>query len=657
MEKRLLTAGGIIGVGLALVLGRLVQLTVIQAPYLASQAASQHKQRITLVPRRGAIVDRDNVPLALSLPVESFFVRPDKLPADVETRVPALAAALRLSPEEVPRVLRSSAPFVWLKRRVTPEEAARVRALDIAGIDSVESQRRFYPQGTLAAPIIGFTNVDAVGLEGVELAYDRYLRGDSTELVGERDAFGRTILVQGGQASPAALNVRLTLDAGLQYLAERELERAVRDTRALAGSVVILEPQTFAVLALAQVPTFNPNAPADSPAAARRNRVISDCYEPGSTLKTLLAAAALDVQSVRPEEQIFCELGRYQVGRHTIRDHHPYGWLSFAEVLQRSSNIGVAKVGERLGKDTYQAYLRAFGLGAKTGIDLPGEIRGLLAPPTAWSRINLVTASFGQGIAVTPLQLACAYAALANDGVLMRPYLVREVFDAEGTVVVANGPQRLRQVVRSDTARRLIELLEKVVEQGGTGWRAQIKGVRVAGKTGTSQKVDPRGGYSPRGRIASFVGIVPADQPRLVILVTIDEPKTGTYGGEVAAPVFQVIARQALAQLGIERHKATIEWVSSALPQTSVTVGRRPPSLSHPLQLTSTAPLVSPQVQAEANFLGLSLREALRLARDHGWRVTITGSGYVTRQQVQIDPDTKQPVYILTLTPTGEVPL
>ncbi|HKA56083.1 MAG TPA: penicillin-binding protein 2, partial [Candidatus Binatia bacterium] len=536
MKERLLVAGSAVGVGLLLVLSRLVQFTVVQSEQLARRAASQHSQRFTFTPRRGAIFDRNGELLALSTPAESLFVRPRKLPAAAATQVSALAAALHASASEVTTTLRSPAPFVWLKRQATPQEAAQVRALELAGIDSFETQRRFYPHGTLAAQLLGFTNVDARGLEGIERVYDDYLRGESAEMVQERDALGRPILAQGAELPPEALNVRLTLDLGLQYLAQRTLEQAVQTTRARAGTVVMLDPQTFAVLALAQVPTFDPNDPKSVPDEARRNPAISDPYEPGSTMKVLLAAAALDMNLVRPEDQIFCELGHYQVGKYTIHDHHPYGWLSFAQVLQHSSNIGAAKVGERLGKETYQKYLRRFGLGQRTGIDLPAESPGLLAPPGNWSRINLVTASFGQGVAVTPLQLAGAYAALANDGVFMRPYVVQEVLRADGTVVMANSPQRRWQVVRSETARLLLQLLERVVEKEGTGWRARIPGVRVAGKTGTSQKVNQNGGYSAHGRIASFIGIVPADRPRLVVLVSIDEPKTGVYGGEIAAP-------------------------------------------------------------------------------------------------------------------------
>jgi cell division protein FtsI (penicillin-binding protein 3) len=628
-----------------------VQFTVIQNEQFARQAAVQHNQHLTFTPRRGAIVDRNGAPLALSTPAESLFVRPRKLSASVATLVPTLTQVLHVAPQEVEAALHSPAPFVWLKRQATPQEAAQIRALGLAGIDSLETQRRFYPHGTLAAQLIGFTNIDAKGLEGIERAYDEYLRGESAQVTQERDALGRPILAQGAELPPEALNVRLTLDIDLQYLAERELERAIHTTRAKAGTVVILDPQTFAVLALAQLPTFDLNAPGKVPDELRRNPVVSDPYEPGSTLKVLLAAAALDANVIRPQDRVFCESGHYPVSRHVIHDHHSYGWLSFAEVLQRSSNIGAAKVGERLGKETYQKYLRAFGLGQKTGIDLPLESPGLLAPVKDWSRINLVTASFGQGIAVTPIQLATAYAALANDGVLMRPYIVQEVLDADGKVVKANSPQRLWQVVRRETARTLLGVLEKVVEKGGTGWRAQIEGVRIAGKTGTAQKISPNGGYSARGRIASFIGIVPADQPRLVILVAVDEPKTAVYGGEVAAPVFRAIAQQALAQLGIT---GDAEKPSFPLTPTPVALTASQPPARH-ARKPETTRLEVPALPAGApNFLGMSLREAMFTAQQNGWRITVSGSGYVTDQAVQTDPDTGESLYALTLAPIAE---
>jgi cell division protein FtsI (penicillin-binding protein 3) len=656
MERRLLIIGGILGIGLCLVVGRLVHVTTVQHRQLAQQASGQHQKKLTLLTRRGAIVDHQGEPLALSVPAESLFVHPKKLPEEVAKKASAIATALHVPVAEIQATLRSQDPFLWLKRRATPQEAGHVRALGIPGIESIETERRFYPQGTLAAPVLGFVDVDARGLAGIEQAYDLHLGEEPTKVIGEKDGFGRTLFVHEGAAPPEPLNVRLTLDVGLQYLAEQELGQAVKATGANGGVVVMLDPQTFAVLALAQVPTFNPNTPAQVRPDARRNRAISDPYEPGSTLKSLLVAAALDTKRVHPGEKIFCEYGKYPVGKFIINDHHPYGSLSFTEVLQHSSNIGMAKVGERLGKETYAAYLRAFGLGRATKVGLPGESVGLLPSPDAWSRIDLVTASFGQGLAITPLQLACAYAAIANDGVLMQPYIVREVLNADGKVVEAHGPRRLWQAVRSDTAHRVLAMMEKVVAKEGTGWRAQIAGFRVAGKTGTSQKVDPRGGYSPHARVASFVGIVPADRPRLVVLVAIDEPKTSVYGSEVAAPVFKAIAQQALMYLGVTGDRPQL---AGSTPITSRSAKKE--NIADQLRLQRIAAPSTGEpgregtdtVVAGANFLGMSLREAVVTAQRNGWQITTRGSGYVVKQTVT-QPAGK-PVHHLTLAPTHEV--
>ena len=656
MNERLLMVGGVIGVGLVLILLRLVQLTVVQGDELSRQAAIQHQRRLMLAPRRGEIVDRNGELLALSFPSESLFVRTREVSPDAVKQTLALASSLRLPFQDVQKAFHSSARFVWLKRQASPEEAAQVRTFGLTGIDSVEEDRRFYPQGTLAASILGFTDIDAKGLEGIEREYDRYLRGEPREILEERDATGQTFVVQDGISPPEALNVRLTLDAGLQYIAEQELLRSVNDTRAAAGTAIVLDPATFEILVLAHVPTFDPNDPGKTRAEDRRNPVISNCYEPGSTLKVLLAAAALDSGIVRPEEPIFCEHGNYRVGRHTIHDHHPYGMLTFAEVLQHSSNIGAAKIGERLGKATYHKYLRDFGLGQRTGVDLPMESPGILASAEDWARINLVTASFGQGVATTPLQLASAFAALANGGNLMKPYLVRAIYDADGKAVKTNNPTQVRQVVRPEIAKLLIELLEKVVEKEGTGWRARIEGVRVAGKTGTSQKINGSGGYSDRGRIASFVGIVPADQPRFVILVAIDEPKTAVYGGVVAAPVFQAIARQALLRAGIDGMQPRVE-LAHVTDETAMEQAQRTHSFPRARQASSSSfpsLVVATTDDSRRNFVGMSLRSALRMAWQQGLRVTAVGNGYVSQQNMQDDPETGERVYTLTLTPGRE---
>lgn len=655
MEKRLLVAGAALGCGLFLVLARLVHLTAIDREGLARRASNQHQLKMEVPSRRGTIVDRNGNPLALSVPAESLVLRPRKLSHDASKFIAPIATALHTPAEEISASFRSTEPFVWLKRRATPQEASQLRTLGISGIESIETERRFYPQGLLAAPVLGFTDVDARGIAGIEQTYDRYLREEPAEIVGEKDGRGRMILAQGVAASPEVLNVRLTLDLGIQNIAEQELARAVKETGALSGTVVILDPQTFAVLALAQVPTFNPNTPAAVPPSRRRNRTTGDCYEPGSTMKALLVAAALDAKRLSPHEKIFCEYGRYAVGRSIINDHHPRGWLSVTQIIQQSNNVGAAKIAERLGKETYAAYLRAFGFGQLSGIELPGESAGILPSPNAWGRIHLVTAGFGQGFAVTPLQLAAAYAALANGGTLMRPYMVSEVLNSEGKVVEARNPQRLLQVVSSETAQQTMVMMEQVLEKEGTGMRARVDGFRVAGKTGTSQKPDPKGGYSARDRIASFVGIIPADRPRLVILVAVDTPKTGVYGGEIAAPVFQAIAKQSLAYLGIEGNNAKAEVVPAIIPTPSVGAVKTNP-LRRSIAVKTVDPPIKEGVSEEAdspepNFIGMSLREAVLAAQSNGWQIVTQGSGYVNKQTVKKKANTL--VYVLTLGSLG----
>ena len=647
MTRRIGLVAGMLGLGLLLVVARLVHLTVVQGDTLAQRAARQHHYLEKVTPKRGAIIDRNGRRLAFSVGAESLYVHPAELPADVDDMIPALAHHLSLPARRVDAILHSSKPFVWLKRGVFPQEASQIKALGVVGLESKATQRRVYPYRTLAAPLIGFAGVDAQGLEGLEKVYDRYLLGTKTRIFGERDMRRRPILIHGIQ-QPETFRVRLTLDTTLQSVAERELERAVRHSRAAAGSVIVLDPRTFAILALAQVPTFDPNRPGDFPPDARRNRVISDSYEPGSTLKALLVAAALDAEQVSETDPIFCEHGAYRVGGHTIRDVHPHGELSVDEVLTKSSNIGAAKIGERLGKERYYDYLGAFGLGQKTGVDLPGEISGTLPPPQAWSRSRLVTASYGYGVTVTPLQLACAYAALANEGRLMRPYVVSEIVSSTGEVVHTNGPTPIRQVIQPETARRIRTLLAHVVEPGGTGRHAHIEGFRVAGKTGTAEKIDPRGGYSATSHIASFIGMVPAEQPRLVILAAIDEPKTATYGGTVAAPVFQAIARQSLAYLGVAGSTgegADIQWASS--PHVSTAKLSAEPAFSpEAYGAGGDDPLAD---RPADDFIGLSLRAAMRKASASGLRVVAHGSGYVTDQRVRNKVQTGEAVYELRL--------
>ena len=627
-SRRMIVAGGIFAVLFALVALRALDLAVLRGPALARLAAMQHHQRIELLPHRGPIVDRSGDPLALSVDVPSIYVRPRELrAAGVDARLPALATALHMPPRALRAKLASSQPFVWLKRQALPREAETVARLELPGVYTVTEGRRFYPHGNLAAHVLGFVGVDSQGLEGLEQRYDRVIRGEPQYLEFDRDARGREMFTGGVGAAPDQGNrLELTLDAAIQEATERELQSGVAAARAVGGAAVVLDPATGEVLALANVPTYNPNEPGDA-ADKRwrdrvRNRAITDPYEPGSTFKAVLAAAAIEEHLVTPGELFFCEHGRFQAGGRTIHDAHPYGWLSFAEVIQFSSNIGATKVGERLGRDRYHRYLRAFGFGNRTGIELPGETPGIMRPVESWSRIDLATLSFGQGVSVTPLQMATAFAAIANGGTLLRPYVVRRIVAPGGEVVLENEPTAVRRVVSTRSARTTTELLRRVVEEeGGTGAKARLEEFPVAGKTGTAQKVDPTtGGYSSK-RIGSFAGFVPADEPRAVILVLIDEPSTSSYGGVVAAPVFRAIAAAVLKRLGVE-------------PPAPTVVARAPGAVpATPRAKPASREAATPANAETPSFLGLSLREALARAQASGWQVRVTGTGYVAAQE------------------------
>jgi len=615
---------GLFGALFALILARAVDLAVLRGPDFARRAALQHRARIALEPRRGEIVDRNGEKLALSLDVPSIYERPREFRAlpGQDAKLPALARALDVPPGTLRAATSSRAPFVWLKRHAVPREAEAVRALGLRGVGAVLEGRRFYPHGTLAAHVLGLVGVDSQGLEGLERRFDRVIRGEPQYLEVDRDAHGRDIFHGGVQPdAPQGNRLELTLDVGIQTLAEQELAAGVAAAKAKGGAVVVLDPWTGEVLALANYPTFNPNEP-DDPRDPRwrdrlRDRAITDPYEPGSTFKAFLAAAALEEHVVTPDEMLFCENGRFQVGRWTIHDSHPHGWLTFAQVIQYSSNIGASKVGERLGRDRYAAYLHAFGFGARTQVELPAESPGILRPTDTWARIDLATHSFGQGVSVTPLQMAAAFAAIANGGTLMRPFVVRRSVSPSGEVLFEHQPTPVRRVVRPETARLTTALLERVVEEeGGTGTKARLDDFPVAGKTGTAQKVDPRTGAYSSKRIGSFVGFVPADRPRLVILVLIDEPSTSSYGGVVAAPVFRNIAAGALKQLGVQ----------PPAPTQLVTAAPAPSAVPPP-----SAPADSPT--ATPSFLGLSLREVFARAQAAGWDVRVTGTGYVTAQE------------------------
>ncbi len=609
-----------------LVLARAFVLQVIESERLAALARQEYHQTITLLPSRGVIYDRNRIELALSVQVDSVYARPNQIRHKAQTAA-RLAPILSEKNQSILKALNRPEPFVWLKRQVGPEVAKAVRALKVEGLGVVPENRRFYPHRHLAAHLLGFAGLDAQGLEGLEKGYDRFLKGRVSRVTRMRDASGRPIYDQraGGDEFNDGHDLVLTIDQRLQYVVERTLEQAVARHQAKGGLAVVMAPQTGEMLAASVLPDFNPNVFGRYAPEVWRNRIVTDPFEPGSTLKIVTAAAALEEGVAAPETIIDCQAGALSVGRRTIRDVHPHGRLNLCEVVAFSSNVGAAKLGLALGPKAFHRHLARFGFGRLSGIDLPGESAGLLRPPGDWRQIDTASASFGYGVAVTAVQLIAAYAAVANQGVLMRPFVVREIIDARGEVVRRFEPSKRGRAMRPHTARTLTSMLEKVVAPGGTGARAAVPGYRVAGKTGTVQKIDPASGtYSEKNHLALFVGFVPAEEPALTILVIIDEPQDSFYGGVVAAPVFAAIAQQALPLLGVSPSEDQNQLRAAAPLKTSVT---KPVPASMEAEIARDL-----RSKRMPRLVGLSLRQALGVLSAVGLTPIIEGHGYVAEQ-------------------------
>ena len=611
-----------------LVVLRLVGLVVFDGPRLNSLARSEHTERVELAAVRGPIVDRHGKPLALSAESRSVYARPRiVLESSTAAQRAHLAAALGLSSAELDARLARQTSFTWLARRIARDRADAVEALGLEGVGAVSEYKRFYPESNLAAAVVGMAGMDGQGLSGIESQYDRMIRGAPIALQVDHDAMGHSIL-----DSPLALRnaepgarLELTLDADIQMLAEKQLSAQIRTSGAARGSAIVLDPFTGEVLALATVAANKTKGD-----ERLHDSVVQDAFEPGSTVKGILGAVALEDRAVTPEQQFFCENGAMQIGQRVIHDHGNHDWLDLGGIIRVSSNIGAAKVAMALGANRYYEGLKAFGFASRTGIDLPGEASGLLRAPAKWTPIELANHGFGQGIAVTPIQLAAAYAAIANGGLLMRPFVVRAAYDAAGNEILRHTPQVLRRAVSPDVAHTMNGLLRAVVNsEGGTGRRAQVADFTVAGKTGTAQIPNPGRGYYQNRLVASFVGFVPADDPRLVILVVLEDVGQGHEGGLVAAPVFSAIAAGALSGLEIAGNHRAYEGASllplGAMPEDE-------PAESAPAP-ASAALEPARGASATPDFSGLSLRAALALARQTGVNLKVEGSGYVTVQK------------------------
>jgi cell division protein FtsI (penicillin-binding protein 3) len=523
---------------------RCAHLQIFEARSFMDRARSQQERTITLDPYRGPIFDRNGKELALSLAVDSVYADPSEISApakaarDLARIVGVKASTLKARLEDRER------QFVWITRKITPDQRHRIEKLDLHGIGFVRESRRYYPKRVLASHVLGACGVDNQGLAGLEFAFEQAIRGTPGRMLFLRDARGRKVLDRARTEPIPGLGLELTLDAVIQHVAERELTAAMKTSKARGGAVVVLRPQTGEVLALASQPTFDPNRYSSATESARRNRAVTDLYEPGSTFKPITAAAVLDSGRARPNETIWCENGSIVVARHRFReDNRPFGNLTFTEVLARSSNVGAIKIARRLEPSEFLEAIRRFGFGRKTGIELPGESVGLLRDVEDWSGLSHASIAIGQEIGASPLQLASAIGTIANDGLRLPPRIVRRTIDPSGRRLrpSSNHAAEARRAISASTAQSLRRMMQSITDEKATGRRAGVAGYSIGGKTGTAQKIDENGRYSR-----------PVDRPAIVIVVMIDEPKGPHFhGGDVAAPVFSRIARPVLQYLEI----------------------------------------------------------------------------------------------------------
>lgn len=656
--------------GFVAVLGRAFYLQVVEHARYLKVATRQTESSAVLNAKRGMVVDRHGDALAVTVDVDSIFAQPPHI-KDVDTAARKLAPVLGLSVATLQRKLSSPQQFVYLARRVNSEVAERVEVLNLSGVGIQREPKRFYPNVSLAAHVLGFTDVAGLGRAGIERHMEEALRGQSYRVAGLRDALGNYVYREKYRphSEREGATVALTIDRQIQYAAEEVLRETVESQRAKGAVALVMEAKTGEILALASFPRFNPNNLNQTKPEQHLNRAISAVYEPGSTLKIVTIAAALESNVIEANENIDCESGRFRIGGREIGDaDHEYGVLSIGEIIKFSSNICAAKIGMRMGSAQLHDWLVRFGFGRKTGVELPGEVAGLLRDHATWRQIGLANIAFGQGIAVTPLQILQATGIIANGGRAIAPRILRSAAQLERS-------RTTDAVISAETAKHVTEMMVSVTEPGGTATAAAIPGYQVAGKTGTAQKIDPvTGAYSRSLHVASFVGFVPAQNPDLVALVVVDEPKGSPFGGVVAAPAFQQIAMAALSARKVfpdspadrERMMALLQKLTlpPALVASVATASTAAPldtpefdqilaaaaspvagnAIGNDLSLEAQALLGYKHKDSSANtmpdFSGLALYQAYQLARKIRCDPVVDGSGVVITQ----NPPSGQPL-------------
>lgn len=548
MNKRALILSASVVVCFFLVIVRLVDLMLLSHERLSERARLQQERQKEILAYRGVIYDRRGRELAINLDTDSLYVNP----GDVGSPEKTARLLAEKTGEDYAGIMRKVSTgggkgFIWVKRKLDRETSGELKKLTLPGVGFMPEVKRYYPKGRLASHVIGFVGVDNQPLGGVELSYEEVLKGKTGKVAVSRDAGGRT-LSEGLEFQSTGNSVVLTVDEGLQYVLERGLDRAIELWNAASASAMMMDPYTGEILAMANRPNYDPNSPALTETAGRRNRALTDTYEPGSTFKIVMAAGALEEGIVDEETKVDCSALR--VGKMKIEDVHMHGVMTFREIIKTSSNIGSVKIAQRLGNRLYN-YAKRLGFGEATGIDLPGEAKGRILQPGAWSGTTLPAMTMGYEVGVTPLQVLRAYSAIANGGFLVRPHVVASVISPEGDVIYRFEPSRPKQAISQRTSERLREILIGVTQKGGTATGASIEGNTVAGKTGTSKLL--QGGKYSKKYVASFVGFVPADNPRVALVVVVREPRGQYYGGVVAAPLFKEIAEQTLTYLNVPR--------------------------------------------------------------------------------------------------------
>jgi cell division protein FtsI (penicillin-binding protein 3) len=645
-ESRLTGILILFAVGFGLLTLRAADLMLLPDERLDQTLASRSQQTVQLQGQRGRILDRMHRELAVSVPVDSVFVDPS-LVEDMESEASMVADALGMELAEVRGIMSAEGRFAWLQRAAEPDRVRAVEALGLASIGILGESVRRYPNGELAAQVVGFVGRDGEGLEGIERIENDLLRGEQRRVRVLRDGRRRLLSEPGGLDREGANggSIVLTLDRRIQHAAEAALRAAIREHDARSGNLVALDLRDGGILALASAPGFDPNRFGRYSPARYRNRAVADLHEPGSTVKPLVVAAALDAGVVGPESEIFCEQGRYRIGKHIIHDHHAYGALPLSDLVAKSSNIGVAKLAEQIGPQRLSELYEAVGFGSAPGAGVAGESAGLVdREPERWKRIELANRAFGQGLAVSTLQIARAMSVIAGSGEAWSPYLVRGRLDASGAVVDWTEPRRLESGLSAESADLVRSYMERAASRLGTGSRAQIPGYRVAGKTGTAQKVDSSTGRYSRDRwYVSFVGFVPVEDPVLLVAVGVDEPKgVSPSGGTVAAPIFREVAQAALSIMSIPAQADLLTLGrDSADDDAEVGAGPEADAVAHAVGAEGVPD--PPRHPADFNVLGedvhlpdlrgWSLRRVVSKASDAGLKLKVRGAGELRWQE------------------------